>query len=319
MMDLLDNYLAAVGRNLPSKDRSDIIAELRDVLLAKAEEQEERDGQVDWTGLLRDFGHPVVVAARYRKQQWLIGPELYPFYVHFLKIIVGIVLTVITVIGVVKAVVWTGQPGPIIVDYLRSLWFAAASTVGWVTIGFVVAERFGGASAKHCRHWKPTELPDVLDCQPSVYHSAFQIGFGVLMLLWWLGLVPTPWLDNGQFRLVAAPIWASLFWPVAALLAARFVYNLIIWLRPRWKNLRNLLGVTSTAGAFIIAAIIYRAGRWVEVLPTGMPADQAVGLQTSLDLAFRITAVVLIVIWTLGALGWLYKFARDKAEQTAVA
>ena len=318
-MDLLDNYLAAVGRNLPSRDRSDIIAELRDVLLAKAEEQEERNGQVDWTGLLRDFGHPIAVAARYRKQQWLIGPELYPFYVHFLKIIAGIVLTVITVIAVVKAVVWTGQPGPIIVDYLRSLWFAAASTVGWVTIGFVVAERFGGASVKQCRHWKPTELPDMLDRQPSAYNSAFEVGFGALMLLWWVGLIPTPWVANGQFRLVATPIWASLFWPVLALLAARLIYNLIVWLRPRWKHLRNLLGVTTAVGAFIIAAIIYRAGRWVEVVSTGMPTGKIAGLQASLDLAFRITGVVLIVIWTLGALGWLYKFSRDRTDRAAVA
>jgi hypothetical protein len=167
MMKLLDNYLAAVGRNLPAKDRDDILSELRDVLLAKAEEQEERSGQVDWTALLRDFGHPITVAARYRKQQWLIGPELYPFYVHFLKLILGIVLTVVTVLGVVKAALWAGPPGPVIIEYLRSLWVAAASTVGWVTIGFVLTERFGGASAKQWLRWKPSELPDVLDRQPK--------------------------------------------------------------------------------------------------------------------------------------------------------
>src|SRR5512146_614165 len=74
MMDLLERYLAEVRRNLPTKEADDITAELRDVLLERAEEQEETTGKVDWNSLLQEFGHPLVVAARYRKQQWLVGP-----------------------------------------------------------------------------------------------------------------------------------------------------------------------------------------------------------------------------------------------------
>jgi hypothetical protein len=139
------------------------------------------------------------------------------------------------------------------------------------------------------------------------------------MLLWWVGLVPTPWIENDLFRLRAAPIWTELFWPVTAVLAGRLAYNLIVWLRPRWKTVRNLLGLVTWGGGFAIAVLVYRAGRWVDVVSTGMPADQVTALQASLDLAFRITGVVLIVIWTLAALGWLYNFARDRSERAAVA
>ena len=59
-MDLLERYLAEIRRNLPARDADDIVAELRDVLTARAEEQEETTGKVDWEGLLRDFGHPLV-------------------------------------------------------------------------------------------------------------------------------------------------------------------------------------------------------------------------------------------------------------------
>jgi hypothetical protein len=37
-MDLLERYLAEVRRNLPPRDADDIVAELRDLLLAKAEQ-----------------------------------------------------------------------------------------------------------------------------------------------------------------------------------------------------------------------------------------------------------------------------------------
>ena len=39
-MELLDRYLAVVRRNLPAEEGTDITEELRDVLLARAEERE---------------------------------------------------------------------------------------------------------------------------------------------------------------------------------------------------------------------------------------------------------------------------------------
>ena len=39
-MDLVERYLAAVARQLPSKAAADIEAELRDLLLSRVEEQE---------------------------------------------------------------------------------------------------------------------------------------------------------------------------------------------------------------------------------------------------------------------------------------
>jgi len=174
-MDLLDRYLAEVRRNLPARDADDIVAELRDLLLARAEEQQETTGAVDWTALLRDFGHPLVIAGRYRKQQWLIGPELYPFYLHFLKVIVAIVLAVATGLALVRGMLSSTTVGEAIAGYLGSLWWSAAASVGSVTIVFALIERFGGRSGKECRHWKPKELPEVADTQPSIYESVFEI------------------------------------------------------------------------------------------------------------------------------------------------
>ncbi|MEO5772998.1 MAG: hypothetical protein ABIQ32_02630 [Sphingomicrobium sp.] len=309
-MDLLERYLAEVRRNLPASEADDIVAELRDVLLAKAEEQEERSGSVAWIALLQEFGHPLVVAARYRREQWLIGPEIYPFYLKFLKTIVGIVLIVVTALAVVKGALWSEAVGPAITGWLGSLWWSAASAVGSVTIVFVIIERFARGSIEKCVHWRPNDLPDMLDRQPSKYNSIFEVAVGALFLLWWIGAIPTPVPSNGEFRLQAAAVWTTMFWPVTALLVGRLVYNLVVWLRPRWKTVRGFLGIATAVGALAIAAAIYRAGTWIIVVPTAMSPAQAAGLQSSLDLALRFALTITIIVWVLGIAGWLWRRAR---------
>ena len=311
-MDLLDRYLAAVRRNLPAKDADDIIAELRDVLLAQAEEREERYGHVDWTGLLREFGHPLTVAARYRPQQWLIGPELYPFYLYFLKMIGGIVAVVVIVTAVVKGVVHQGPPGPMIVDLLGSLWSSLAGTVGAVTIVFALVERYGGVD-RYFRNWKPGELPELPELSQLVgdkpkkrWEHAFEVAAGLLMLLWWAGAVQLPFATHSaDFRLELAPVWTQLYWPILALLAARLVYNILRWIRPQGSWLAGLFGTTTAVGGVILAAMLHRAGQWATVVPLNMAAEQATKLQDSLNLALGIAIIAVAVIWTLQCLAEL--------------
>ena len=89
-MDLIERYVAAVGRQLPDKQAADIENELRDVLMSRQEEQEEQLGRpltrVELESLLIDFGHPLTVAGRYRRTQHLIGPEVFPFWWAAIKV-----------------------------------------------------------------------------------------------------------------------------------------------------------------------------------------------------------------------------------------
>ncbi len=310
-MELLDRYLAAVRRNLPADQAADITEELRDVLLARAEEREAASGDANWTVLLKEFGHPLVVAARYRKHQWLIGPELYPFYVHFMKVVALIVLVVTVVLATFKAAFGGGDIGAFAAGLLGSLWWAAVASVGSVTILFALIERYGGAE-RHFRHWNPSQLPDVSAKQPGPWESAFEVGLSVLFLLWWVDLIQLPDFAAGSsFRMEPAPIWNELFWPILALAAARLVYNLLVWLRPRWRLARGLLGAATAVGGILILIAVYRAGHWVTVVPTGIDADSAMGLQTSLHLAFRIAIIAVGVIWAIGSVGELWRMARS--------
>ena len=83
-MGLVERYLSAISAQPPCREADDIVAELGDAIASRIEDREEALGRPltadEIEALVKDFGHPLVVAARYRNQQWLIGPEVYPFY-----------------------------------------------------------------------------------------------------------------------------------------------------------------------------------------------------------------------------------------------
>jgi len=108
-MDMLEDYLRAVSRLLPKEKRDDIIAELRDEILMRIEAKEEELGRKltpdETEQLLRDFGHPIVVAARYRDEpQYAVGPTLYPFWMFAVRIAVMIQIAVSALVFVGRVI-----------------------------------------------------------------------------------------------------------------------------------------------------------------------------------------------------------------------
>src|SRR4029453_731894 len=90
-MNLLDRYLDAVRNRLPRNQRDDIVAELRDILLSQIEAEEtthtRRLTDDEIAEILKRFGRPMTVAARYGASNYLIGPALYPAYLASLKLL----------------------------------------------------------------------------------------------------------------------------------------------------------------------------------------------------------------------------------------
>ncbi|MDX2185713.1 MAG: hypothetical protein SFV32_02175 [Opitutaceae bacterium] len=97
---LLDRYLAAVGLLLPDAEREDILRELRANLEERLDDIQESAGrsptEEEVCRILKAHGHPNVVAARYRQQQALIGPMVWPYFIAGLKV-VGILVAIGTV------------------------------------------------------------------------------------------------------------------------------------------------------------------------------------------------------------------------------
>jgi hypothetical protein len=160
-MDLVNEYLRAVAALLPKAQREDIIAELRDTILSRIEEREAdlgrplTDDEVE--AVLREVGHPVVIAARYREgPQHVVGPTLYPYWLFAVKAAIVLQVAVAAVVVLARTLAFG--------DFDRALGQAIGSGVsgvlvliGAATVAAWFTERHG-ARIDYLDKWRVRDL-----------------------------------------------------------------------------------------------------------------------------------------------------------------
>lgn len=322
-MDLIERYLASVRQNLPAGKADDIIAELHDELATRREMREERKGRPlthdEVSALLKEFGHPLVIASRYRTQQYLIGPEIFPFYLFALRVVLTIGAISFVAIGIVASLLGDRNIVQMVLGITSDLWGFFFAAVAVVTLGFALFERFGGPVDELVR-WTPEQLPAPLARRKGQWEAAFEVGCGIAFLLWWTGAVPFPAIAaTDAFRIEPAGIWDQYYLPILVLASAQLVVNLVKWLLPRLWRIQAVLTVVISVATIALAAGLYKAGAWVTVAATDKSAADLTRLTESLNLSIRITLIVMMVILAFQALGELWKLARGSRAATAMA
>ena len=157
-MDLIDSYVQSVRLFLPSEQRDDIARELQEDLRSQVEDRQAELGRSltasEQAALLRQYGHPMLMAARYRRGRNLIGPVIFPIYWQVMKLILGI-LTATNLAAIGLLVVRGGslpEVGNAVTRFLdRGLEAAVFITVvaalcEWSLSRFKVLERWDPAS-----------------------------------------------------------------------------------------------------------------------------------------------------------------------------
>ena len=140
-MEMIDAYVAEVGRRLPEKQRADIEREIRSMIEDTLEDESRTQGRpVDedmLVGVLKRLGSPERLAASYVPPRYLVGPELYPTYILSLKLVLGIVLAVGAVGVVISASLGAmlGADAHTPIEALRALGLGA---LGLLSAGFQV-------------------------------------------------------------------------------------------------------------------------------------------------------------------------------------
>ncbi|MCX6035023.1 MAG: hypothetical protein NTV38_08620, partial [Chloroflexi bacterium] len=108
-MDMIDRYIAEVGKDLPRKNRLDIEAEILSALEDMLSERSQKTGKpVDeqmTVEVLKQYGAPRKVAASYQPERTLIGPRLFPSFVT----VVEVILLIVAAIALVKIGISLGQ------------------------------------------------------------------------------------------------------------------------------------------------------------------------------------------------------------------
>lgn len=267
-MDLIDRYLHAVGQLLPGKDQDDILRELADDIRSQVDERERERGrpleQAEIEAVLKQYGHPILLAARYRPRRQLIGPAVFPFYAFVLKWAVGITLIVHVALAIAFAL--GGRDTNEIIRQLVHFPLAAVTVFGWVTLVFATAE---AGAAKFCKrgNWDPRSLPAVPGPRPgrSRVNLAFEAVGSALFVAWWLALPRFPHLVFGPAAsfIAPAPIWAAMYVPILLLGITRLIVNVISVIRPDWATFRFAARLAADAVSLVIIVILLNTGTFV--------------------------------------------------------
>lgn len=258
-MDLVERYLAAVGGQLFSDNREDILAELREVLESKIEERREQLGRAPSTAevetILRDFGHPLVVAGRFSRFNHLIGPDVFPFYLYTLKAVFLTILCVQIILAVIGF-----AAAPEMFDVMRArmggLWTSLVTGFAWTTVGFALLDRSKAFQRKLFAHWRPRHMPPPVKRRKSRGNAGFEVGVGFVFILWWTGVIRFSDQAGEGLRVSLGAGWAPFFWPVLAYAVAQVVIDVVDLVRPDWVKASALGGlVVNLCGAGLALAL----------------------------------------------------------------
>lgn len=140
-MNLIDLYVEAVIKFLPQENKEDAARTLRSQI---AEKLPPNPSDEEVRRVLEELGNPRQQAKNFdTRQRYLIGPEYYDSYISILKLVVGILITVMLVVTVLHWIIAPPSGGIIkfIVDLILSAVNGAIQATAWVTIVFAIIER----------------------------------------------------------------------------------------------------------------------------------------------------------------------------------
>jgi len=270
-MDLIERYLQAVQFWLPSKQKSDIIAELSEDLHAQIEEKEAGLGRkltdAEVEAILRQRGRPVLVANGFFPQEYLIGPVLFPIYLYVVKAVL---------LGYVApwALVWVGlmiySPG-YRAQHLTHSWLAAVASawsawwgtaflaVGTVTLIFAILERV--QAKKHfLEDWDPRKLPAVRNPNLITRASAsFELIVNAMCVVVWASNMYAPVAMISDVRISVSPLWQWFFWLFLLVSLVNTALAGVNLMRPYWTVQRAIIRLLSDAAGSALFCWLLKA------------------------------------------------------------
>jgi hypothetical protein len=320
-MDLLERYLQAVGQYLPPATREDVLAELRVNLQAEMDERVAESGspltETEAAAILKAHGRPMLVAARYLPQRYLIGPELFPFYLLTLRKAAPFVV-LLSFVAHAGMFLSSSSGGAFAAGLARSLAqlvpvlliFWAAMTLTFVVLEYVYRQH-GGVAAS-CNAWDPAKLPPLT--HPRKEKSfASRIADLIVHCLWLLYVLAIPhhlYLILGPGagflnRLSAgfAPVWRLFYVAIIVLLLAQLAIKVTALARggQRWDRplqlLTKLFGVVP-AGLLAFAKVYF--------VPTSAAANlhALAQINNAMNLGFRIVLAIAVVDLLVASWGY---------------
>jgi hypothetical protein len=276
-MELLDRYLNVIRFLLPRAKQQDLTDELSEDLHAQIADKEAGLGrpltEAEVEAVLKQCGHPLLVAARYQSEQALIGQPFYPLYLFALKMVQWVLFPLLLVVGAVLAL-FRMHPFVALIESVGDAIAGAIYIVGLLTVVFVVLERLK-TRLTFLEDWRPRDLPKLPQApdQTQIPRSESFGGFlgCAALLAWWTGLLHLPQTAKLEFL---NPIPQSFFWPVVALFAAEMALHAVNMFLPWWTRRRAGFRLALDAYTLGLAMAMLRIWPWFALqMPNTSPAE----------------------------------------------
>jgi hypothetical protein len=278
--ELIDRYINAVGENLSQKSRADIAMELRSLIQDAIDERAANQGEQSINAtteltaeVLREFGDPKTIAARYRPAEVLIGADLFPNLpagahhhlvdcVRFSDVAPGLIT------GPAKgSSLFTTDP-----QLFGSVWESMLLNAAIVTVIFAVIERVSGVSwqteagksaPSPKASWDPYQLPPIQD-RDRLKHGDLIAGIVVCLFLigglnFFYDSIGYLDLDANSTRIygiLSEGFRLHVPWLMAAW-ALDILLKLLVLVQGRWNRLTRWLEVGGDFfGLFVLTRIL---------------------------------------------------------------
>ncbi|MCO5190309.1 MAG: permease prefix domain 1-containing protein [Anaerolineae bacterium] len=294
--EMIERYVHEVGRQLPRKGRSDIERELRS-LLQDAVDERAGDGQPTEqtaTKVLLDFGPPEQMAAQYHATQYVIGPQLYPFYRFVATIVLSVMAVLYLVLMILTLVTGdSADTASVIWNFLLEFAQAAVISLGVITLIFAGIERVWGGelvSDSNSAEWDPYDLPPVDD--PDRINRFEQVA-GIIATIVFVGIFLVLIRPDGVLAPFIAPGFRSVIPLIIVSTAIEVMLKFIVVWQGRWTRMTRTLEIGSELfGLYVLVQIL------------------TVGAITTIDFLNWVIRLALFVALVVDAIGIVVKVVK---------
>lgn len=333
-MNLIDKYIAEVGKYLPRKNRADIEAEIRSTLEDMLEERKQADGQVNEAAvvtLLKEYGTPRKVAESYTGPRYLIGPRMYPMFELVTKIVMACVFGALLLAFVINGAVTKSFAGTEFISFLAQFWSglfgALISTFGSLVITFAIMERVmpaGKIEKEMEEEWDPADLakepdPDEVKMSEAIATIIFTIA-GLIIFNLYPNIIGLGFMTDGKWTFI--PILSEAFFrylPWINLLGVvQIVFSLYQLRQKAWTLFTRLGWIAIEIGSVALAIAMLTGPALIDLNPAkfaGTPLAEAMPvLAKVMQFMPWMVLFIIIVVSSIEVAQAIYKLLKNRSS-----
>ncbi len=329
-MNMIDKYVAEVGKHLPRRNRADIEAEIRSTLEDMLEERKQAEGAADDEAiikLLKEYGAPREVAESYTGPRYLIGPRVYPIFELVTKIVVA-VLSAIALVGLGLSLARTSSTG---LELLKTfgesglgLLGGLITAFGHIVLVFAILERVLPAKEfEEEEEWNPAELarepdPDRVKFGEQIFEMFFLVLFLIIFNLY-PGIIGIGFFNDNEWVFIS-PILTEAFFSylpwINLLILLQLGFNVYLLRQGFWNTTTRILNILLELGSIALAVSMLRGPDLVSLTASqlaGTPLEESATLfMTIANLAPLLALTIVIIVSSIEVAQAVYRILKDR-------